>query len=94
MQILQLLSDGEFHSGEELGRLLGVSRAAVWKKIAGLRKKGLEVEVAPGKGYRLRTVFDAWRSDLIQQSLGDAARPLVAQIKVQRTVTSTNDVVA
>ena len=31
--LIKLLSDGCFHSGEDLGRELGVSRAAVWKQL-------------------------------------------------------------
>ena len=31
--ILTLLQDGQFHSGEELGDALGISRAAVWKRM-------------------------------------------------------------
>jgi BirA family transcriptional regulator, biotin operon repressor / biotin---[acetyl-CoA-carboxylase] ligase len=31
--LLRLLADGEYHSGEELGAILGVSRAAVWKRL-------------------------------------------------------------
>ncbi len=35
-ELIKILSDGDFHSGEVIGSSLGVSRAAVWKKIAGL----------------------------------------------------------
>ena len=32
-EVLKLLSDGQVHSGEELGMQLGISRAAVWKTL-------------------------------------------------------------
>ena len=54
LALLKLLEDGQFHSGEELGAKLGVSRAAVWKQL-----RALEVELSvplhsvKGKGYRL-----------------------------------------
>ena len=32
-KLLELLADGRFHSGEELGAALGVSRNAVWKGL-------------------------------------------------------------
>ena len=35
-----LLSDGQFHSGEQLGEQLGISRAAVSKHMAALRSWG------------------------------------------------------
>ena len=31
--LLHTLADGEYHSGEELGRLLGISRTAIWKQM-------------------------------------------------------------
>jgi len=33
MSLLSLLADGEFHSGDDLGEMLGVTRAAVWKRV-------------------------------------------------------------
>ncbi|TAL27782.1 MAG: HTH domain-containing protein, partial [Nitrospirae bacterium] len=45
-------SDG-FLSGEEMSRRLGITRAAVWKKIKLLREKGYEIEGTTAKGYRL-----------------------------------------
>jgi BirA family transcriptional regulator, biotin operon repressor / biotin---[acetyl-CoA-carboxylase] ligase len=51
-QLLQVLSDGAFHSGEEVGGVLGVSRAAVWKQLQGLSELGLEIESVKGRGRR------------------------------------------
>ncbi len=50
-QILNLLADGEFHSGEELGVLLGVSRAAVWKHLQKLEGLGIGLLSVKGRGY-------------------------------------------
>ncbi len=36
LHILKSLSDGGFHSGEDLGQELGISRAAIAKHIKGL----------------------------------------------------------
>ena len=33
-----------FLSGEEMSKRLGITRAAVWKKIVALREKGYEIE--------------------------------------------------
>lgn len=52
--LISLLSDGEFHSGSELGTKLGVSRAAVWKALGRLEEFDLEVESSKGRGYRLK----------------------------------------
>lgn len=39
-------------SGGELGKLFGVSRAAVWKYIEELRQEGYMIEASSRKGYR------------------------------------------
>lgn len=49
--VLKLLSDGEFHSGEELGLLLGVSRAAVWKTLKKFEPLGIDITSVKGRGY-------------------------------------------
>lgn len=55
MRLLDLLAaaGGEWMSGEAISTQLGISRAAVWKQIEGLRADGYEVEAAPRRGYRL-----------------------------------------
>ena len=53
-ELLALLGDGRFHSGEELGQRLGISRSAVWKRLRALRDDyGIELHSIPGRGYRL-----------------------------------------
>ncbi|MDP0589357.1 MAG: bifunctional biotin--[acetyl-CoA-carboxylase] ligase/biotin operon repressor BirA [Candidatus Endonucleobacter bathymodioli] len=52
-KLLKLLSDRGFHSGEEIGKVLGISRAGVWKKIKGLKVLGLMLDAVCGRGYRL-----------------------------------------
>ena len=50
--LLDLMSDGEFHSGEWLGQQLGVSRAAVWKSLNKLESDGYPLQRIRGRGYR------------------------------------------
>ncbi len=45
--------EGRFVSGQDIGRQLGMSRAAVWKQVQGLRRRGFGIEGARGAGYRL-----------------------------------------
>lgn len=52
-RIIGALGSGSTVSGQRLGGELGVSRAALWKKINSLRAKGYEIRAVPGKGYRL-----------------------------------------
>ena len=54
---------GRFVSGEDIGRRLGTSRAAVWKQIRTLRRRGFGIEGARGAGYRL-----LGRPDVIEEA--------------------------
>ncbi|UCJ19098.1 bifunctional biotin--[acetyl-CoA-carboxylase] ligase/biotin operon repressor BirA [Pseudomonas sp. MM211] len=52
--LLRLLQDGQFHSGEELGAAVGVSRAAIWKRLQALEAEfDLSIHKVRGRGYRL-----------------------------------------
>lgn len=53
LKLISLLADGEFHSGEQFGATLGMSRAAINKHIQTVRDWGVDVFTVPGKGYRL-----------------------------------------
>jgi BirA family biotin operon repressor/biotin-[acetyl-CoA-carboxylase] ligase len=53
-RIIHILSkEQEFVSGEEISRILGVSRAAIWKHMKALKEEGYEIESVSRKGYRL-----------------------------------------
>ncbi len=65
--LIRLLSDGEFHSGEQLGERLGVSRAAVWKQLRKLEALGITMEAVKGQAI-------AWPSRL-NSSTGRALSP-------------------
>jgi len=54
-KILKLLRERspDFLSGEEMSQRLKVSRAAIWKRVRGLRSLGYEIEASTRSGYRL-----------------------------------------
>lgn len=53
-RIIELLKEKEgYLSGAEIASALGVTRAAIWKRINALRKKGYFIEGSPTKGYKL-----------------------------------------
>ncbi len=58
--VLKILKQrqGEYISGEEISRKLGISRVAVYKQILKLREKGYIIEASPKMGYRLIQVPD------------------------------------
>ena len=55
--LLQRLADGPV-SGDVLAREAGLTRAAVWKRIAALRDAGIAISASPGRGYRLERSLD------------------------------------
>ncbi|MHB1530404.1 MAG: biotin--[acetyl-CoA-carboxylase] ligase [Acidiferrobacteraceae bacterium] len=55
--VLARLADGRFHSGTEIGRSLGVTRAAVHKVTRQLTAAGIALECRRGLGYRLDPRF-------------------------------------
>ena len=84
--VLALLSDNEFHSGEELGAALGVTRAAVWKKLKKLESIGMTVHSVKGRGYRLPTPVEL----LSEERLRDCGVPNDVMIKLAFETESTN----
>ncbi|WP_354011105.1 bifunctional biotin--[acetyl-CoA-carboxylase] ligase/biotin operon repressor BirA [Endozoicomonas lisbonensis] len=91
-KLLSLLADGHFHSGEELGEVLGISRAAVWKKLKALEGLGLSLDSVRGKGYRLGQGIELLDQARIEAELD---RALSKSIKLHTcfSTSSTNDLV-
>ncbi|HEX5678638.1 MAG TPA: biotin--[acetyl-CoA-carboxylase] ligase [Alcanivorax sp.] len=72
--LIRLLADGRFHSGAALGEALGVSRAAIWKRLQRVADVyGLSVESVRGKGYRLSKALDPLDPAALEQALGGRA---------------------
>ena len=87
-QVLRILTDGEFHSGTELGSSIGVSRAAINKAIKSLVDMGLEIHRVQGRGYRYIDALPLLDQDQILDLLG-AGSP-VAKLHVLDEVDSTS----
>ncbi|HKQ30607.1 MAG TPA: bifunctional biotin--[acetyl-CoA-carboxylase] ligase/biotin operon repressor BirA [Burkholderiales bacterium] len=88
-QLIQRLSDGKLQSGTELGRVLRVSRAAVFKAVKSLGDLGVEVEAVAGRGYRLREPLVPLERKRILAFLGGRG-PTARQIEILEQVDSTN----
>lgn len=73
LTLISILSDGEFHSGEQLGEQLGMSRAAINKHIQTLRDWGVDVFTVPGKGYSLPEPIQLLNEEFIRRSINDGA---------------------
>lgn len=89
-QVIALLADGEVHSGEELGKLLGVSRTAVWKQLKKIEDFGLEVEAVKGKGYRLEGGIEILSKSTIMNVLSNDVKNNIADIEILGSIGSTN----
>ncbi len=88
--ILRLMADGDFHSGKDLGELLGVSRTAVWKHLQKLEDVGVPLESVKGKGYRLPGGLELLEANLIERGLTAEARTFLNELDVRQSVDSTN----
>ncbi|MEX0618726.1 MAG: bifunctional biotin--[acetyl-CoA-carboxylase] ligase/biotin operon repressor BirA [Pseudohongiellaceae bacterium] len=87
--LLDILADGDFHSGQDLGVRLAVSRTAVWKQIRKLRATGLQIQSVTGKGYRLSSRQGLLRRERILAKLPpELANSL--QIELALSIDSTN----
>jgi BirA family transcriptional regulator, biotin operon repressor / biotin---[acetyl-CoA-carboxylase] ligase len=89
-QLLALLADGNFRSGEQLAKDLRVTRSAVWKLIGKLRALGVAIEAAPRQGYRLPTAVQLYDARKIRELVHHDTRRDIQKIDTLLTVDSTN----
>ena len=87
-RIIELLSSGEFYSGETIGQHLGISRAAVSKHIRSLNELGLDIFSVTGRGYRLANDIQLLAPEKIRHHISNTKK---LTIDVLNIVTSTND---
>ncbi len=91
-QLIRSLADGKFHSGEALARSLGLSRAAIWKQIKGLREQwGMEIHAVSGRGYRLVYPLELLQQDKILMLLPSATRGTLSGLEIHDSIDSTNE---
>ena len=70
--LLGYLSDGEFHSGENLAKELKVSRTAIWKQIKKLNTLlPFNIHSVPSKGYKIDNPMIFLSRDDIFESLSN-----------------------
>ena len=88
--LLNLLSDGRFHSGTELAGELGGSRSLVWKHIRELEALGLEIAAVPGRGYRALSPSELLDETAIREAMTTEAKALLAALEIHDEIDSTN----
>jgi len=90
-KLLLILSDGHYHSGEELGNALGITRAAVWKLLQQLSAWDIELEAKTHKGYCLPLGLELLDTNQLLAELQPSNRALLAKLEVFDSLPSTND---
>lgn len=70
-QLLEMLADGNFHSGEVLAKRLGVSRASIFNALASAAAEGVLVHRVRGRGYRLAQPWQPLQRAALLPLLGE-----------------------
>lgn len=68
--LLRRLADGEYHSGEVLGRQFGVTRTTVYNALHDAGNFGLTLYSVRGRGYRLARPLQWLDAELVRAKLG------------------------
>ncbi|MGD8913382.1 MAG: bifunctional biotin--[acetyl-CoA-carboxylase] ligase/biotin operon repressor BirA [Candidatus Thiodiazotropha sp.] len=90
-ELIHRLADGRFHSGEELGRLLNVTRSSVWKRLKQLKEDyHLQIDAVTGRGYRLPEPLDLLSQERILQLLRDQGDEPPPELVLHASIDSTN----
>ena len=89
-RLLRLLADGNYHSGQELGDALGISRTAVWKQLQKLQQWGLPFQTHRGRGYVIPGGLDLLDERVVRAGLSAEAGGLLTSLAVLAEVDSTN----
>jgi BirA family biotin operon repressor/biotin-[acetyl-CoA-carboxylase] ligase len=90
--LLAALEGRGWQSGAEIAARLGVSRAAVWKRVERLRARGYGIEAVAGRGYRLARDSDLLLPDAIRRHFHGTL--LRGEIVHRSTIDSTNRLAA
>ncbi len=89
-KVLSLLADGNFHSGEVIGKKLQVSRSAIWKTLKHCRNLEIDLHTVRGRGYRIPGGMELLNSETITQSLNQKNVKRIVQLDILDCVDSTN----
>jgi BirA family biotin operon repressor/biotin-[acetyl-CoA-carboxylase] ligase len=88
-QALRRLADGRFHSGEDVARELGRSRATLSEALKGAAGLGVELFSVRGKGYRLAAPIEFIDVARVREGLGAAASRIALEVVDEIDSTST-----
>ncbi len=84
LNLVDALADGEWHSGEDLAALAGITRAALSKRMEKLRDWQLDIETRTGLGYKLVAPLQRLDAAALQSAVPNV------QVRVAAVTDSTN----
>lgn len=85
--LLKVLADGDFHSGEEMARSVGLTRTSVHNALQDVVQFGLKLHSVRGRGYQLAQPLYWLEAERIAAYLGDACE-LLDLVVVDHAVSS------
>ncbi|MDX2370377.1 MAG: bifunctional biotin--[acetyl-CoA-carboxylase] ligase/biotin operon repressor BirA [Colwellia sp.] len=93
--LIKALASGEFVSGQEVGKQLGISRTAISMHVKALVNLGLDIFSVTGKGYKLAQPLNLLNKRKIlcfmSQKIVSNNNQLTPEIEVHSVIDSTND---
>lgn len=90
-KLIEILQDGKFHSGEQIGKSLNITRSAIWKLMKQLSTRGLEIESVTNKGYRMSEPLILLEKEKILSLLSQKSIAQLDELDVLESIPSTND---
>jgi BirA family biotin operon repressor/biotin-[acetyl-CoA-carboxylase] ligase len=93
--LIKALASGEFVSGQEIGKQLGISRTAISTHVKALVNMGLDIFSVTGKGYKLAQPLHLLNKRQIllfmSERIMTTNNQLTPEIEVHSLIDSTND---
>jgi BirA family transcriptional regulator, biotin operon repressor / biotin---[acetyl-CoA-carboxylase] ligase len=87
--VLRRLSDGAFHSGQDLAREFQISRASIFNVLNQAETMGLTIHAVRGRGYRVPSPVEWLDETVVATHLGETSR--VYDVRMHDSVDSTNN---
>lgn len=86
--ILQLLSDGQWHKGEELGQALSITRAGIWKAMQSMP---ISIERDKRQGYRIAGGLELLNEKELNKKIESSVKNKYNKLIILNSIPSTND---
>ena len=90
IDVLNQLEHTRYHSGQDLAKLFGVTRATIHNCILRIIAMGIAVDRVRGKGYKLLAPLDLLDAALIKSQLTSSVKKGLTQLEILHEVDSTN----